>query len=103
MSLIITNNDVELYVVEQKKAATVLYNTLKTHYESLFAGIWNNQTFTPQQILDQWDVDAGALFEVSNAIRTVLTTANDSYVPPSIPEQYEYTINQDGTVIVSAS
>ena len=78
--------------------STSMFNRMKQEHARIFNILWNNPKATPQEILDQYGVDAAALFSFSLQIQTIAKAIDPGYVRLVSP--YEYTINPDGTVTV---
>ena len=82
-----------------KNKSLQLYGQLERMHTDLFKFIWENQDVTPEQIIEQYGVDAVTLFIVSAKIQEVLALVNPNYVslqPTKIP-----TFNDDGTVTLA--
>lgn len=67
--------------------------------------VWNNPKYTPQEILNEYNTNAVALFQLSELLRNTINSAiviMDSDTPqvPAI-DMTGITINQNGTVTVS--
>lgn len=99
----VSGKTIEMEILDQKRAMTAMHNGLKTSFEKLFKTIWENPIFTPQQIMNGYANDAVLLFIVSGKTGELLHAADPSYIPPTIPERYTFTLNQDGTVIITDS
>jgi hypothetical protein len=79
---------------------TSVYSFLLANYLRLFNLVWYNPNFTPAQIVSAFGTNAQLLFEVSISMGTLLHTVNPSYIPPSMPSGYTYTVNADGSITV---
>jgi len=77
-----------------------MYNRLKAEHSTIFRMIWNNsEGFSAQEILDDFGTDAAELFNLSSQMQIMLAQIDSSYVPLLPPN--EFTIQEDGTVIIS--
>src|ERR1017187_9930971 len=69
--------------------------TMKAQHTQAFNQIWNNQNFTPKEIVDAFGTDAAALFTLSYELQQILLAADPTYVMLIPP--VSVTINSDGT------
>lgn len=84
-------------VVNQIKSGNMqIYRFLKMQHTQSFNNVWNNPTYTPQEIVDAFGTDAATLFTLSWQIQQILQAADPGYVMliPPVP----VVINPDGTV-----
>ena len=82
-----------------KGITTNIYRQLKQQHTMAFNLIWNNSTYTPQEIVSAFGTDAAALFTLSYQLQQILAGADPTYVilePTMTP-----TINPDGTVTLA--
>jgi hypothetical protein len=94
-----TQQDVAVVVKKRiVDMSTAMFRRMKQEHARIFNMLWNNPKATPQEILDQYGVDAAALFSFSSEIQTMAKAIDPGYVPLVSP--YEYTINPDGTITV---
>ena len=87
------------FISSIKQSNKVALDMLKKSHEINFNNIWNNPSFTPQEIFDEFGTDAVQLFQVSSATQEFIKMCDPDYeilVPP-----VEFTINEDGTVTVT--
>jgi hypothetical protein len=73
---------------------------LDGQHRGAFNQIWNNEEFTPQEIMDAYGTNAAKLFIDSSATQNFLAVVLEGYVPLVPPQPF--TINQDGTVTIGA-
>ena len=92
---------VDVYVNNLKRQSGASYNMLKMQHTTLFNNIWNNNTFTPAEIVAQYGTDAAALFEVSYSMQQLLKQIDPTYVILEAP--LPVTINADGTVTLGTA
>lgn len=65
----------------------------------LKALVWANPDgLTPQEVLDAVGHDAVALFQVSSLVTQILAIATGSAPAAVMPEGWDFTANEDGTV-----
>lgn len=73
-------------------------NKLKDAIRSSFSLIWDNPNATPQEILDEFGTNAKELFIASAKTIAFIKSFDEEYEEPK--RLYEFTINEDGTVVV---
>ncbi len=78
--------------------STGMFQRMKQEHARIFNMLWNNPKATPQEILDEYGIEAAELFAFSLQIQTMATSIDPGYV--ALVPPYEYTINGDGTVTV---
>lgn len=84
-----------------KKQSVDMLQNIKQIHQQMMQIVWQNkQGLTPQQVMDAFGSDAAELFQLSNALLTMLKTVkpDDEYGNTKAP--YDYTINEDGTVTI---
>lgn len=94
------------------QAATAFINesnmassSVVSNFEQSFKSIWNNPNgIAPQDMFNAlfaMSITAVMLFQKANATGAfIIANINANYVPPSIPSQYSYTLNEDGSIII---
>lgn len=91
----------ELLTQEVNKIKQYLKVSQERHeadQKTAFDRIWNNPSFTPQELIAGFGTDAAELFVKSVTNEMCIKQINPSWVMMSAP--YEVTLNQDGTVTV---
>ena len=78
--------------------STSMFRRMKQEHARIFNLLWNNSKATPQEILNEYGVDAAELFSFSLQIQTMATSIDPSYV--ALVPPYKFTINGDGNVTV---
>ena len=107
---LIESNEVTELTKEQKLDITEkrvrrqcksMFAQIKNNHLLLWDLIWNNdQGLSPQEVLDKMGTDAAELFELSDSIQQLASSACMDYVAKVTPN--EYTLNEDGTVTLGA-
>jgi len=94
-----TQQDVAVVVKKRIVAtSTAMFRRMQHEHARIFNMLWNNPKATPQEILDQYGEEAGALFAFSSQIQAMATAIDSGFV--ALVPPYNYTINPDGTVAV---
>ena len=107
MSLTLQPEDIEeqptpeSVVLEQRKLLTQWYANMRSSYERRFNDIWNNPLFNAPELVTQYGNDAVTLFQASSKMAELLVIVDPTYVPPSVPSKYSFTMNQNGSVTVT--
>ena len=70
--------------------------------EKMFNLFWKNPNCTPMQMSEMYGTEAVALFVKLATWQAVLQQINPDYVPLVVPAGYEYVINEDGSVTITA-
>lgn len=83
------------------KISQTAATSLRQSQTQAYFMFWNNPDATPQQLAEKLGTNGVAFFQVSSKIDDVLELAFDGYQRKTIPEQYNVTFNQDGTVIIT--
>jgi hypothetical protein len=83
---------------DMAKSNRIMLERLQETLESGFDTVWNNEEFTPTEILDSYGTDAVQLFQASAALQTVIAQLDPEFAPLATPN--EVTVNPDGTVTV---
>lgn len=76
-------------------------NTLLEIKESLERAtnmVWRNENLTPQEIFDAYGTNGYLLFQSSANTIEFIMKEDPTFIPTLPP--YEYTINEDGTVVI---
>ncbi len=88
-------------IQRHKQTLNNVFKQNMTTFEQISEFIWKNRQYTPQQVLDGYGTDAADLFKLSAAFNAMIEAYTGE--PLSVvPEGYSYTINEDGTVTVTA-
>lgn len=97
---IVINQDFKLdnLVIDIRNSSISIYNTIESELLDSFRLIWENDTFSPQEIFDKFGSDSYELFVFSRMMQDCLLQINPDYTYLTPP--YLYTINMDGTVTV---
>jgi len=86
----------EVSNIIQENSSTL--EMIKDKCTNAFALVWNNPHVTPQEVSTKFGHDAYKLFEVAGLTIQYILALDPTWTPPTPP--YEYTINEDGTVLV---
>lgn len=81
-----------------KQSLKVSQERHEADQKTAFDRIWNNPSFTPQELIAGFGTDAAELFVKSVTNEMCIKQINPSWKMMSSP--YEVTLNQDGTVTV---
>lgn len=73
----------------------------KERTRTMFDLFWNNEKATPMQMSAVFGANAAILFQKLAIWQEAIKQIDDSYEVLEVPEQYTYTINEDGTVTIS--
>jgi hypothetical protein len=63
-----------------KEINTEIYRHLDVSHREAFNIIWNNEMFTPKEVIAAFGMDAYKLFQLSAGIQDLLSVANPDYV-----------------------
>jgi len=81
-----------------KTTTTQLYRMMKQMHTQSFNTVWNNNQYTPEEIVTAFGTDAVALFTLSYQLQEILIAADPNYVILTAPNQI--TFSEDGSVVV---
>ena len=84
-----------------KTTTTQLYRMMKQMHTQSFNTVWNNPSYTPQEIVTAFGTDAVALFTLSYQLQEILKAADPNYV--ILMPTATVTLNEDGTVTIGDS
>ena len=73
----------------------------KTFSQKLYDLFWNNEKCTPQELIAIYGSDGYKLFQKLAIWNNAINAIDPSFVVPTVPEKWDYTINPDGTVTIT--
>lgn len=92
----IINEEIQKISLVGDIGLNVLEQSIKDGYD-LF---WNNPNATPQELCDLMGNQAYKLFQDHRDAQDFIKSRRSDYVELTIPENYDVTFNQDGTVTI---
>jgi len=83
-----------------KQSSNTLYQILLREYTENYNTVWHNRQASPIAVVAAMGTEAVKLFTLSAELAAVLAAAGAN-VPTSIPDDYQYVADQDGSIVVS--
>lgn len=95
------DNSPAAIVARHQQDQRALLDWFVATYTKLGRDIWANPHATPQQLLEAYGPQAAEMFRVSALTGKFHFDVKGQAINP-VPPGYEYTINEDGTVTITA-
>lgn len=77
------------------------FDRLQELFQSQLEFVWNNPTFTPEEVVAGYGTNAAELFRVGYEYQVFANKLAGNPVVSPVPSNYSYVINENGTVTLT--